>query len=238
MQYVFSAYVNMKSSSMKKIFHYSQLFVLLIMVSAGTARASTVLSDSMKIEIRKVSAIMYDSGDLHYIDADALCDGLIQPGQPYCINYDTTGVLSINDSPVPYFVHQQYQDKLRLFLQRTTITSFSTRCDSIKLANIFDAHSFFRTYRGNQVLRMPDFADKDDYDFSKLIVMLYADKLIDTAAAYHVTLSSEGLFVNDQKLDDLQTQRYLHLLNKADTTVAAGNIPYMEITHEAGDNKR
>lgn len=224
---------------MKKIFSLSRLLLLLIIILsfAGNVQARTQLSDSLKAEMRKISTAMYDSGNLHYLDVDALCDGLIQPGEDYSISYDANKVLLVDENPVPYFVHQQYQDKLRLFLQANPLTSFSVKADSLSIDKIFDPHSFFRTNRNTKTVKIPD-AVFDDKDVSKLISTLNADELIDPAVGYHVILSSEGFFIDDKKMDNQLMQTYLHILASVDKTIADGNIPYLEVRHKPDSDKK
>ncbi len=216
------------------------LIVLLLL--SGKSYANKALSDSMKAEVRKVSAVMYAHGNLNYIDADALCDDIIEPGTWYDVYYHKVGTLTINDRNLPADVKEQYITKLKKFLAKYNYGDFSTRSDGVKLADVFDEKSTFRTRGSNptHVMNKNSTVTKATTtkdNSSLLVTMLAADKRIDVAADYHVLLLPDGLFVNGQKIDEQSTERYLMKIQATDPTVKEAQVPFIEITHRKGDEK-
>jgi len=214
--------------------------LIALLLLTGKSYANKALSDSMKTEIRKVSAIMYAQGNLNYIDADALCDDIIMPDTWYDIYYHKDGTLTINDKNLPASLKEQYLNKLKIFLAKHNYNDFSTRCDGMKLADVFNEKSTFRV----RDLKLKSYVNKDiapketpaaQENSSLLIDMLTTDHLVDAASGYHVMLSPDGLFVNGQKIDELTTQRYLQRMAAADPKVKEGKVPFIEITHRNGD---
>ena len=217
---------------MKKI----MLPVLMILLSVtGQCYANKALSDSMKTEIRKVSAIMYSQGNVNYIDADALCDGLISPAKWYDIYYKD-GTLSINDKNLPDALKEQYKAKLNKFLTQYKYGVFSTRSDGLTLSEVFDEKSMFRVRDltpKHYVMKNTDLGENFAKDVTMVLInLLVPDHLLDTSADYKIVSSTEGLFVNGNKIDEQTIQRYILKLNEQ----GISDLPHIETYFQHGNS--
>jgi hypothetical protein len=197
--------------------------------------ATPHMSDSLRYEIRKVSNIMYNSGNLNYIDADALCDGLIQPDKWYDIDYKD-GKLTIYDAPIPEKYKAQYDAKLKLFLAAHHYGPFSTKSDGVKLSSVFDATSTFRKRdlkvqtiaTGN--LKHTQFNPIDNPWGTELTNMLAADHLLDTSKDYTFTFADDALVANGVTIDAKTVARYKNQLQHLGLVTDDGYMPVVMVT--------
>lgn len=197
----------MRSKSINKL-----LFVLANMLFFSThIYAQAPFSDSIKMELNKVSLQIFVEHNRNFLIVDAILDGLIVIDSPYTFEYDN-GKMSINSEPLPAAFKNKYTDKLNAFKameQPGQVNTFSMYRSGITLKEIFDPSSIFRKSESElyKFGNMPDTKSIKEF-FSK-------GKMIDTAGQYTIRYNVKGLFINDKKVPDPAAKKYISFINDA-----------------------
>ena len=194
---------------MKKL---STLLTCIFILCVAKSNAATALNDSMKLELQRVSNIMYHDTDNNFIVVDAIIDGLIPLDEFYELGYKN-GEVEINYAPLPTDKAVAYAKKISKFLVRNgskDSSAFSMRCDGTKLADIFDTASTFRkTWVHDIHIAMdPNLL----FNTKPILELLISDNVIDSAN-YDIVYNLHGLFINNIKLSSSKAAKYIKLIN-------------------------
>jgi hypothetical protein len=187
---------------MKTVFTMKTMLFLVGFIFANASRSHGQLSDSLKNELKKVSAELYAQKNNNFMIVDAILDNQIRLGVHYEFRCDS--VVTINNKRLAPVLEKKYLDKLKQNQAPNNKTTGYKMEGTATLKELFDPTSFFRM----SIDRTPDFLIQ-----KQLIPLLTEDLLLDTTTSYAVYYDIGGLYINNARLSNETAAKYIQLIH-------------------------
>ena len=164
-------------------------------------------AQSGQSELETISRQMFREGDGRFILVEALKDGFITEGQKYDLQY-ANGIVKINGKVLREPFQKHYNRLLKKFNTADGNTVLSMRGDGVKLRDVLNPESDFRTISSREkdnIVRTN--AAKNTNGI--IVAEMVADGIADTSKDLLIEYNSEGVFVNKQRLDAAAEEKYI-----------------------------
>lgn len=162
-----------------------------------------------------ISDEMYQKGNVNYIIADALRDGLFTEQKPYSYSYQQ-GVLTINGKPVPEAYRKTYEEKMNRFWltqKGTTHIGHSVSSNKLRLSDMTNPES---TTRRNTEIEQERIAQREkDAKLDLVVDEMVKDGLINDKNHMNLRWNKNGLHIDGRKLEGEQADKYLRKMEDA-----------------------
>ena len=187
---------------MKTVFAMKIMLFLVSLLFLNALHSHAQLSDSLKDELKKVSAELYAQKNDNFMIVDAILDNQIRLGVHYEFRCDS--IVAIDNKRLAPVLEKKYLDKLKQNQAANNKSTGYKMAGAVTLKELFDPTSFFRL----SFYRTPDFLIQ-----KQLIPLLTEDLLLDTTTSYGVYYDIGGLYINGERLSDETAAKYVRLIN-------------------------
>ena len=184
-----------------------------------------------KTKLATISNELYNVGNKNYVIADAIKDDLLKDGDAIHLTYDREKeLLNIVDVHMSDAQKTTYSAKAVRFIEmhKDSISFFSSMHSTVSFADIADTNSSFWDNRRN-VIR---YVQGTNMTYREYIVQdMQKGGSIAPNGPYNITFSEKGIFINGQKLNEEQSNRYKELFFKANPMFRDADNFSHTITH-------
>ena len=187
---------------MKIVFAVKTKLLLVAFFFLSAINSHAQLSDSLKKELKKISALMYEQKNDNFMIVDAILDNQIRLGVHYEFRCDS--IVAIDNKRLAPVLEKKYLDKLKQNQAANNKTTGYKMAGAVTLKELFDPTSFFRL----SFYRSPDFLIQ-----KQLIPLLTEGLLLDSTTSYSVYYDIGGLYINGARLSDETAAKYIQLIH-------------------------